>query len=101
MEHKYTISNGACTILIGQKMHQEHVESLMNLIEELWKTPQFSTLAFDMEQCLSISSAGIGMIISVARQSKDRNLQFELRHCQDKVLKLLSVTGVSTIVNIQ
>ena len=100
MKYHYTIKEQICEITIGQALHREESKILSQECKQLFETENFETLFFDMKDCSSISSAGIGAIISVAKESKKRKAQFELINCQEKVIKLLKVTGVNEVIKI-
>ncbi|MBF0350261.1 MAG: STAS domain-containing protein [SAR324 cluster bacterium] len=96
----YTIKESICEIKLEDALNHTEGEELIQLCQELIDKETFSKIRFNMQNCESLSSSGIGSLVSISKMGLEKNINLELYQCQDKVKKLLKITGVDGVISV-
>lgn len=62
------------------------------------KNAKFKEFIFDMEKCTFISSAGIGLIVNITRQVKERDCKTKIINYSDQIKEIFEITDVLSYV---
>ena len=96
----HRIQDRVCEITVQQCLHRNESQELLKKWGELLGALDLEKVVLDMQICQSISSAGIGAILTIAKEAKAKAISLALINCDEKVKYLFNVTGIQSIVPI-
>ncbi len=86
-------------LLLGRLDSQSYIELETKMGEIL--NEKISSLIFDFSSLQYISSAGLRVILLFVKQTKAKNINFEIVNASDEIIDVFNLTGFIDIVKIK
>lgn len=102
---KSTLTDLILTFFLEDKLimsNSDHVKnSIKTKIEEIHKQTPINTVIIDIADVDFIDSTGVGVFISIYKFLAERQISFKLVHPKDIVNKVLTITKLGNIIEIE
>lgn len=102
---KSTLTDLILTFFLEDKLimsNSDHVKnSIKTKIEEIHKQTPINTVIIDISDVDFIDSTGVGVFISIYKFLTERQISFKLVHPKDIVNKVLTITKLGNIIEIE
>lgn len=101
----YKIDNQTLVFQLKDKLIMGNSDKVKNdikrIIEDVMKTSALDSVNLDLKGVDFIDSTGVGVFISIYKFLVERNLHFKLLHPQEIVSKVLTITKIGSIIEIE
>lgn len=100
MQHNITYGDGEVIVQMEPKLKFEDHNAFREIMTTLEQSDR-KRRVFDLSKLESIDSAGLGMIMIAFQSSQKQNCAMVLRHPQGQVKRLLEITDLGKVIEIQ
>jgi anti-anti-sigma factor len=88
-------------VLMPVKVDITNSHSILTEIVNYINADKVKKVIFDMKDCDFISSAGIGLMANIAKQSKDKSIKTCVKNCNDSIKEVLTITDIINYIGIE
>jgi len=94
---KSSVNDSVLTIFAEEKVDSSNADSFAAEIAQITASNQFNSLVLDMSNTKYVSSAGLRVVLKLAKENKD----FKVTNVSVEVYDIFDMTGFSTIIKIE
>ena len=91
---KLNLSDKQLLVLLPEKVDITNSHDILKEISVKRQEEQVDKVIFDLSRCEFISSAGIGLLANIIRQTKDKKMKTNVINYNSSIKEVLTITDI-------
>ncbi len=93
-EAKLNLSDKQLLVLLPEKVDITNSHDILKEISVKMQEEHVDKVIFDLSKCEFISSAGIGLLANIIRQTKDKKMKTNVINYNSSIKEVLTITDI-------